>query len=152
MRGAARKGRPVSRGVAVSNFRQSGITRKSTESGGVHTPHVAVDGQFQQITPDTQASTNAYSAVVGSEIDTAVWRSLSFTILVADASVDWKVLAANRADHADAVAVKAEASVAAAGSDSYSVAQAPYRYYWVEIKSTVGDTPGNAVVAGIAKN
>ena len=61
------------------------------------------------------------------------------------------VFGANASDYSDEQIVQAEAAVAAAGKSSYVVAQAPYRYYRVKIKSTVADTPGTATVVGIAK-
>lgn len=103
------------------------------------------------INPNLQASTNAWVVVAGSAADLRPWRSLSYTIVVADASVNWEVFGANRSDYGDEASVKASAAVAAAGKDTYAVAQAPYSYYRIKIKSTVADTPGSAGVYGIAK-
>jgi len=104
---------------------------------------------FETVAPAALASTNSLVALAA--IDIGSWQSLAYTIKVATASVDWTVFGANAADYSDEVIVQAEAAVAAAGIGSYAVAQAPYRYYRVKIKSTVADTPGTATVVGIAK-
>jgi hypothetical protein len=105
------------------------------------------------VAPTAQNTTNSYAAVTGSTIDIRAFRSVSYSIRNSAGvnSLDWKVQAANVSDFSDVVDVKAEAAVAAAGIDSYAVAQAPYSYYRVVVKSTVADTPGTAVVHGIAK-
>lgn len=104
---------------------------------------------FETVAPAPLASTNSLVALAA--IDTGPWLSLAYTIAVATASVDWTVFGANEADYSDEQVVQAEAAVAAAATGTYVVAQAPYRYYRVKIKSTVVDTPGTATVVGIAK-
>lgn len=104
---------------------------------------------FETVAPDPLASTNSLVAVA--PIDTGPWLSLAYTISVATESVDWTVFGANAADYSDEQVVQAEAAVAAAATGTYAVAQAPYRYYRVKIKSTVPDTPGTATIVGIAK-
>jgi len=65
--------------------------------------------------------------------------------------VTWTVFGANTADYSDEVVVNAAANVAANAVSSYVVAQAPYAYYRVKIRSTVAGAHGTATVAGLAK-
>ena len=101
--------------------------------------------------PQSQASTNAYAAVAGADIDARAFRSVSYTITVVTHDVTWEVLGANVSDFSDAVVVQAGASVVAGGSSSYSVQQAPFSFYRVQIEDTVGGTHGTATVNGTAK-
>ncbi len=105
----------------------------------------------EALTPDSQLSTNSYVVLTGSEIDVRPWKSLSYTILVATNDITWEVYGANRLDYSDEVIVQAGASVAAGAGSSYAVAQAPYSYYRVKIKSTAGGSHGTAGLYGIAK-
>ena len=132
------------------NYRANGTTFRSTEVDGAEVPHVRTDARFEPILPNLQASTNAFVVVAGTEVDLAWARTLAFTIIVAGASVDWKVYGANRADYTDEIEVNS-ATVAAAARGNYTVSPVPYRNYRVKIKSTVADTPGNAGLYGIAK-
>ena len=109
--------------------------------------NVAVD----IVTPVAQLSANADAVVVGSEIDARPWESLAYTIKVVTNAVTWTVFGANSADYSDETAVQAAASIGAGASGSYAVAQAPFAYYRVKIRSTVADTHGTATVCGIAK-
>lgn len=119
--------------------------------------------QFNQITAGTrvadigqtgaqaQASTNAFATVPGADIDARAFRSVSYTIAVTGNAVTWQVLGANAADYSDAVVVQAGASVPAGSNSSYSIQQAPFSFYRVQIQDTVGGTHGNATVNGTAK-
>jgi hypothetical protein len=107
------------------------------------------DDNFEEVAPTPLLSTNSLVALA--EIDTGHWKSLAYTIAVATNSVDWTVFGANADDYSDEQVVQAEASVAAAATGTYAVAQAPYRYYRVKIKSTVPGDHGTATVRGIAK-
>ena len=113
--------------------------------GGVHR-RVAVE-----IVSKTQTSTNDYAEIEESRIDMRPWKSLSYTITVADETVNYKVFGANKADFSDEVEVQAEEAVTAGSVDDYTVAQAPFGYYRVKIKSAASGTHGNATVNGIAK-
>ena len=115
-----------------------------------------VGGQHRQVAidavgPIAKTSANADAVVVGSEIDARPWRSVAYTISVATNAVTWAVFGANAADYADEIDVSTAASVASGAASSYAVAQAPYAYYRVKIKSTVGGAHGVATVSGIAK-
>lgn len=114
--------------------------------GGMHRT-VAVDA----VGPIEKTSANAYAVVVGSEIDARPWASIAYTIAVATNAVTWTVFGANSAEYNDEIDVSTEASVAAAAVGSYAVAQAPYAYYRVKVRSTVGGAHGVATVSGIAK-
>src|SRR3990167_3279189 len=104
---------------------------------------------FETVAPAGLASTNSLVALAA--IDTGPWKSLAYTIKVITASVDWTVFGANAADYSDEQIVQAEAAVAAAGKSFYAVAQAPYRYYRVKIKSTGAGKPRPAPPGGGAK-
>lgn len=108
---------------------------------------VAVDA----VGPLEQAGTNAAAVVTGSEVDARGWRSLAYTIAVADETLTWTVYGANQADFADEVVVNAGADVAAGAASSYAVAQAPYAYYRVKIVNKVADVVGTATVSAILK-
>lgn len=105
------------------------------------------------VAPANQATTNAYADVAGSKIDSKTKGKLAFTILNAHAanSLDWKVLAS--IDDTTYVEVKTEAVVAAQGVGSFeaTATQMAYRYFKVQVKSVVADTPGTAQVCGYAK-
>ncbi len=108
---------------------------------------VAID----MVTPAAQNSTNVDVPLAGSEMDVRAWKSLAYTLKVATAAVTWTVFGANFADYSDEVIVQTAASVNAGANASYSVERAPYAYYRVKIRSTVADTPGSAILVGIAK-
>jgi hypothetical protein len=99
----------------------------------------------------SQASTNAYATVTGADLDAGAFRSVSYTISVITNAVTWQVLGANSADYSDAVVVQAGASVAAGANSSYSVQQAPFRYYRVQIEDTAAGSHGTATVNGVCK-
>jgi len=103
------------------------------------------------VNPTAQATTNSYADVDGSLIDTLFQKSIAYTILNSDVAndLDWQVVASN--DNDSFVVVDAESTVQEAAVDSYAVTQAAYRYYKVQVKSTVADTPAEATVSGIAK-
>ena len=104
---------------------------------------------FETVAPTPLLSTNSLVAVA--EIDVGPWKSLAYTIAVATNSIDWTVFGANASDYSDEQVVQAEAAVGAAATGTYAVAQAPYRYYRVKIKSTTPDSHGTATIRGIAK-
>jgi hypothetical protein len=105
------------------------------------------------VNPAAQNTTDTYAAVTGSTMDVRAFRSVSYTIVNSAGAnaIHWKVQGANVSDYSDAVDVKAEASVAAAAIDSYAVAQAPYSYYRVVVKSAGAGNVGIANVHGVAK-
>lgn len=102
-------------------------------------------------TCDEQVTTDAYADVVGSLVDTKWLTSLSYTIENTDGAndLDWQVLASN--DGGEFVVVKAEDTVGEGAVDIYAVAQAPYRYYKVQVKATSGGNQADALVSYIAK-
>ena len=105
------------------------------------------------VAPVNQDTTNPYVDVAGSLLDTLNNLTASYTILNTAAvnAITWQVLGANASDFSDAVVVKAGASVLALAVDSYSANPAVWRYYKVQIKSTVAATPGTAQVRGVSK-
>ena len=114
---------------------------------------VQAPGIVDSVAPVDQESTDAYVAVVGSELDARAFGALSYTILNTDGvnSIDWKVQGSNDVAFTTTVDVKVEAGVAAGASDTYAVSPPPYSYYRVVIKATVGASQGDASVRGIAK-
>jgi len=105
------------------------------------------------VSPANQNSGNAYADVVGSKIDSEGKTRVVYTILNADVanSIDWKVLAS--VDDVTYIEVEAEASLAATVVSSWvaSAIETSYRYFKIQIKSTVADTHGIAQVRGYAK-
>lgn len=106
---------------------------------------------IEMVTPVAQASTASDVVVSGSEMDVRMWKSISYTIKVATNAVTWTVFGANASGYSDEVVVQDAASVAANASGSYAVTQAPYAYYRVKIRDTVGGNHGTATVVGLAK-
>ena len=104
------------------------------------------------VSPAEQETTDAYADVTGSKIDTYSQKLVSYIIKNTDGanSLDWKVLASN--DDTTYVEAQAEASVAAGASGTYTSTAAPYRYYKVQVKATVGGSQGDATLHGLAKH
>jgi len=102
-------------------------------------------------TPAGQLTTNDDAILVGSEIDTAFYSSLSYTIRVATNGVTWTIFGADVASYADEVVVQAAAPVAVGAVGSYSIALAVFRHYRIKIKSTVGGNHGTATIVGHCK-
>ena len=104
---------------------------------------------FLTVAPDDLTSADALAALA--PIDTGPWLSLSYTIAVITNDIDWTVFGANESDYSDEQIVQAEAQVNAGATGTYVVAQAPYRYYRIKIKSAVGAAHGVVTAVGIAK-
>jgi len=105
------------------------------------------------VTPVDQATVSAaFTDHVGSTLDSLNAANVSYNIKNVGAnSITWQVLAANLVDFSDAVVVKAGAAVAAAATDTFTAAPAPYRFYKVQIEDTVNASHGTSHLAGIAK-
>jgi len=105
------------------------------------------------VAPANQASVNAYADVVGSKLDSQGKTRVVYTILNAHAAnaLKWKVLAS--VDDVTYVEVEAEAEVVATASSSWvaDATETSYRYFKVQIKSSLAGTPGMAQVRGYAK-
>lgn len=99
-----------------------------------------------------QTSTASTVVVTGTDLDATQFRSVSYTIIVATHDVDWSVFGANVSDYSDEVAVLTATKVDLSTSSSYSVSQAPFRYYRVKIIDDVGGTHGSVTVNGVAKS
>lgn len=108
--------------------------------------------ESKYVAPANQATTNTYADVVGSKIDTYSQKLVSYICVNAHVanSIDWKVLGSN--DDTSYVEVQAEATLAAAAIGSYTSTAAPYRYYKIQVKATVGNSQGTADVSGMAKH
>jgi len=104
------------------------------------------------VTPAEQETVDAYADVVGSKIDTYSQKLVSYVCTNTDGanSIDWKVLASN--DDTSYVEAQAEATLAPAAIGTYTSTAAPYRYYKVQVKATVGASQGDATVSGMAKH
>ncbi len=103
---------------------------------------------YQHTVADSVNSTDTYAAVAAVSVDSALYASLAYTIAVATNAIKWTVYGANKSDYSDEQVVQVEAIVAAAATGTYVVAQAPYRYYRIKIKASVGGAQG-AVVATV---
>lgn len=105
------------------------------------------------VSPANQTTTNSYADVTGSKIDSLTKGKVCYTIKNAHAanSIDWKVLAS--IDDTTYVEVEAEAAVAGTATSSWeaSATEVSYRYFKVQVKSTVAETHGTAQVRGYAK-
>jgi hypothetical protein len=90
--------------------------------------------------------------LTGASLDTLNYRSVSFSIVNTGAgSIKWQVLGDIVNTFATAQVVKASANVLAAAVDGYSIAQAPWRFYKVQIGDTVNGVHGQATVYGLEK-
>jgi len=113
---------------------------------------LASDSLVSEVAPAAQASTNDWTDLAGSTIDTQNFLSLAYTLVNTGAqTIQWKVLGANAADFSDVQEVQAAADVLAGGIASYSTQIAVWRYYKVQIHSKVDGAHGQATLRGIAK-
>jgi len=113
------------------------------------------DGRLAEIlavAPAAQDSVDALTVLAGSAMDARPWKSVCYTIHVTGNTVAWTVFGANASDYSDEVVVQAEAPVAANANGAYAVAQAPYGFYRVKIRSNAAGLPGTALLRGICKN
>jgi hypothetical protein len=102
-------------------------------------------------TTTDQTSTDAYADVTGSKIDTLTKSKISYTCKNTHGanSIDWKVLCSN--DDSTYVEAQAAATITFGNVGSYTNTLCTYRYYKVQIISTVGATAGKAQVRGYSK-
>lgn len=103
------------------------------------------------LTPTAQATTNSYADVAGSQIDAAYYDNVAIVIKNTDGAddLDWKVLAS--IDGTTFVEVQAEETLGEGVTDSYTTSPVLYRYYKVQVKSTVPGSHATAAVHVIAK-
>lgn len=105
-----------------------------------------------QVAPADQVTTDPFTDVAGSLLDTLNNLAVSYTLVNIGANtLCWQVLGANQAGFADVQIVQASADVLAAGIASYSAATALWRYYKVQVKSKVAGNTGTAQVRGVTK-
>ena len=109
---------------------------------------ITVRGQgcYEVLHGCAQDSTDSYVAVTGSELDARAWRSVAYTMDVITNGVKWQVFADNASAFGSEVIVQAEALVAADAQGTFTLANAPYSYYRIKIKSAVAQTPGSVSV------
>lgn len=98
-----------------------------------------------------QATVNTYADVAGSLVDLLYYKYLAFQIENSDDAddLDWKVLASN--DGTNFVEVQAEETLGETAVDSFIANPATYRYYKIQVKSTVSDNHAEATVSYMAK-
>lgn len=105
------------------------------------------------VAPDDFTSANAYADVTGGMIDAQGKTRVVFTIVDTHTAngITWKVLAS--IDNVTYVEVEAEATLAALATASWiaSATETSYRYFKIQVKSTVGAAHGTAQVRGYAK-
>ena len=105
------------------------------------------------VTPTAQGSTDSWTLVAGSTLDTLNNLTASYTVQNTEVtnSVDYKIKAGNASNFSDAVEVQAAATILAGAYGSYAISIAPWRYYGVFIQSTVLVTPASVLVRGVTK-
>lgn len=96
-------------------------------------------------------STSSTAVATGAELDATQFASVCYTIIVATHDVDWSVFGANVSDYSDEVAVLTATKVSAGANGSYTVAQAPFRFYRVKIIDDAGGSHGVCTINGVAK-
>lgn len=105
------------------------------------------------VIPANQTTTNSFVDVAGGIIDTADKSNIVYTLLNAHAanSINWQVLMS--VDGVTYVEAQADATIAALGVGTYvaSATALAYRYFKVQVKSTVGGAHGTADLSGYAK-
>ena len=107
----------------------------------------------KSVAPANFATVDAYADVTGSKLDAEGKTRVVFTIYNPHAAngITWKVLAS--IDDVTYVEVEAEATLAALATSSWvaSATETSYRYFKIQVKSTVGSAIGTAQVRGYAK-
>ena len=105
------------------------------------------------VTPSPQGSTDSWTVVAGSILDTLNSSSVSYSVKNNEVtnSVDYKILAGNTSNIAEAVEIQASATILAGAYGGYSVSIAPWRYYGTYIQSTLPVTPASVTVRGVTK-
>ena len=121
------------------------VTGQINVRSGLHSGDLFATGA------QAQTSTSSFATVTGADMDASAWRSVCYTITVATHDIDWQILGANASDYSDAAVVQASAKVTLGSNSSYSVAQAPFRFYRVQIKDDVAASHGDTVVNGLMK-
>lgn len=106
-----------------------------------------------QVGPISQSSTNSFTDVAGSTLDTLHRLTVCYTIQNTHVSnsVDWQILGANAADFSDSIVVALPATVAPSSNGTNMAAIAHFRYYKVQIKSTSPGSAATTVTNGITK-
>lgn len=108
--------------------------------------------QILNIVTPVQASVNDSTLVAGSILNAGRAQSISYTISNTGAqSIDWEVRAGNQADLSDSIVAQAFEAVAADAEKGYGVANPPYMFYGIYIKSTSSGQHGEATIAGASK-
>ena len=101
----------------------------------------------------TQETVNDYTLVDNFLVQTTYGKSLAMTLLnTGDNDITWIVYAGNLSDMTDAITVKEEATVLDAGADSYSIAFAPFEFYYVYVVNGTTDLSSTVVLNAIVKN
>lgn len=98
-----------------------------------------------------QPTVNDYADVDGSLVDLLYYKYLVFQLKNTDGAYDlnWKVLASN--DGSTFITVQAEETLGEGVADSFIANPATYRYYKMQVKSTVGGNHAEATVSYMAK-
>ena len=121
---------------------------------GPRDPGISVStiGATTPVAPPPVASTGAWTAVQGSEIDAGNLGTVVYTIVNGGANtLQWRVAGAIAEDFSDEVLLQAAADVAASDSSAFVSSPAVYRFYRVEIIDKVGGQHGSATVHGYGK-
>jgi hypothetical protein len=90
-----------------------------------------------------------FGVLADSNLDVRGWRSVAYTLTAACRGADWRVMADNASDFGAEVIVQASATVASAATGSYSITNAPYLYYRVNVRSTAAASPSEVSLYAI---
>jgi hypothetical protein len=102
-------------------------------------------------TASASATATTNTLVPLAPLDARHYRSVAYTVKGAVNDIRFAVYGANASDYSDETVVQAEADVLVGAVGTYAVANAPFAYYRVKVKSKVNDTHGTATPVGYAK-
>ena len=101
----------------------------------------------------TQETVNDYTLVDNFLVQTTYGTSVAITIKnTGDYDITWIIYAGNLSDMSDGITVKEEATVLDAGVDSYSIAFAPFEFYYIYIANGTPDSPSTVELTAIVKD
>ncbi len=100
-----------------------------------------------------QETINDYALVDNFLVQTTYGKSVAITLVNSgNSDITWIVYGGNLSDMTDAIIVKGEATVLDAGADSYSIAFAPFEFYYVYVANGTPDSPSTVELTAIVKD
>ena len=101
----------------------------------------------------TQETANAYALVENFLVQTTYGKGIAITLVNSgNSDITWIVYGGNLSDMTDAITVKDAATVLDAGADSYSIAFAPFEFYYVYVANGTPDSPSTVELTAIVKD